>query len=85
GGNAESKGDSIIINGTGSLRGGTVDSANDHRIAMSAAAASVICTEPVTIIGAEAVNKSYPTFFDDLGTLCGQKLNYDNQPEGEAK
>jgi len=85
GGSAESVGDSIVIKGTGSLRGGTVDSVNDHRIAMSAAAASVICSEPVTIIGAEAVKKSYPAFFEDLGKLCGQELTLENTPEGDAK
>lgn len=74
GGDARADGDSIVINGTGSLVGGTVDSVNDHRIAMSAAAASVICMEPVTILGAEAVRKSYPAFYDDLGRLCGQNL-----------
>lgn len=85
GGDAKSVGDDIVINGTGKLVGGTVDSCNDHRIAMSAAVASVICENPVTIIGAEAVRKSYPAFFDDLGTLCGQKLTLENQPEGDKK
>lgn len=79
GGNASSVGDSIVIHGTGSLVGGTVDSAHDHRIAMSAAVASVLCREPVTILGAEAVRKSYPAFFDDLGTLCGRKLDMEEE------
>lgn len=81
GGDAHAEGDSIVINGTGSLRGGTVDSANDHRIAMSAAVASVICSEPVTITGAQAVRKSYPLFFDDLGALCGQKITLEDEPK----
>lgn len=63
--------DGLIIRGTGCLRGGTVDSVNDHRIAMSAAVASCICGESVTITGAEAVNKSYPKFFDDFKQLGG--------------
>lgn len=63
--------DGLIIRGTGSLRGGTVDSANDHRIAMSAAVASCICKEAVTITCAEAVNKSYPKFYDDFTMLGG--------------
>lgn len=58
--------DGLIINGTGTLRGGTVDACNDHRIAMSAAVASFICEEPVTIIGAQAVEKSYPLFFQEF-------------------
>ena len=56
----------IYISGVESLSGGTVDSVNDHRIAMSAAIASTVCTEEVTILGAEAVNKSYPTFFQEF-------------------
>ena len=55
--------------GGGGLTGGTVDSWNDHRIVMSAAVASTVCPEPVTICGAEAADKSYPTFFEDLDRL----------------
>ncbi len=65
GGNAQETDDGMIIEPT-ALRGGTVDAANDHRIAMSAAVASCACENPVTIIGAEAVNKSYQSFFEDL-------------------
>ena len=54
------------ISGVENLSGGIVDSVNDHRIAMSAAVASTVCTDEVTIIGAEAVNKSYPTFFQEF-------------------
>ena len=39
---------------------------------MMGAAASVLCREPVTVNGAEAVNKSYPTFFDDFAALGGK-------------
>jgi len=46
------------------LTGGKVDSYNDHRIAMSAAIASLISEKGVEIIGAEAVRKSYPDFFE---------------------
>ena len=48
------------------IAGGTVQGFNDHRIVMSAAIAALICKESVTIVGAEAVNKSYPTFFDEI-------------------
>lgn len=57
------------IVGTGALQGGTVDSYGDHRMAMSAAVASLLCKTPVTIIDAQAINKSYPTFFEDFNTL----------------
>ena len=63
GGRAEETEDGMKIYG-GSLSGGTVDSVNDHRIAMAAAVASVLC--PVTVTGAQAVEKSYPAFWNDL-------------------
>ena len=71
GGTAIEQENSIIIEGTGSLSGGTVDSCNDHRIAMAAAIASIICTEPVYISDAQAVDKSYPEFFEDFKRLGG--------------
>lgn len=58
--------DSLLIEGKGCLRGGTVDACNDHRIAMAAAVAATICEQDVIIEGAEAVRKSYPTFFKEL-------------------
>lgn len=72
GGEVFSDHDSITVKGSGRLRGGTVDACGDHRIAMMGAAASVLCREPVTVNGAEAVNKSYPTFFDDFAALGGK-------------
>lgn len=60
--------DGLLIHG-GTLTGGTVDSQNDHRIAMLAAIASAVCTEPVTLHGAEAVQKSYPRFWADFEKL----------------
>ena len=65
--------DGLIINGRPSLTGGRVSSYGDHRIAMSAAVAACVCSSPVIIEGAEAVQKSYPSFWDDmrsLGIIC---------------
>lgn len=53
------------------LTGGTADSAGDHRIAMSTAIAATICSSPVIIKNAEAVDKSYPDFFKDYINLGG--------------
>ena len=63
--------DSLIVHGSGGqkLTGGTVDGANDHRIVMSASVAAMLCEKPVTILGAQAVNKSYPGFFEERETL----------------
>ena len=68
GGQAKATEDTLTICGTG-LRGGTVDSVNDHRIAMSAAIAATVCTESVTILGAQCVEKSYPRFWDEYFRL----------------
>ena len=70
GGRCEERPDALTVYGAGHLRGGTAESENDHRIAMAAAAvAAAICETPVTVRGAEAVNKSYPGFWDDLERL----------------
>lgn len=71
GGRVEEGADSLTIHGVPQLAGGTVDGANDHRIVMAASVAAARCTGPVTILGAEAVNKSYPSFFKDYCTLGG--------------
>lgn len=71
GGKAQITDDGLIVTGVGKLSGGRIDSFNDHRIAMSAAIASLICTGPIEITGAEAVCKSYPAFWEDFKTLGG--------------
>ena len=60
--------DGLMIHG-GKLAGGTVDSQNDHRIAMLAAIASSVCAQPIQLLGAEAVQKSYPRFWADFETM----------------
>ena len=69
GGDIEELEEGLIIKGTGCLKGGKISSFNDHRIAMMAATASIICKEKVIIEGADAVNKSYPDFYKDLEML----------------
>ncbi len=71
GGEAYQTADGMVINGRKRLDGGVINGYNDHRIVMSAAIASCICENTVVIEGAEAVNKSYPTFFDDFRSLGG--------------
>lgn len=75
GGKAEQTESTLTVFGTG-LTGGTVDAHRDHRIAMSAAIAATVCTEPVTIMGAECVIKSYPSFWDEYKKLGGQYEQY---------
>lgn len=59
------EGNDLLVTG-GVLRSATVDSHNDHRIAMAAAVAALNATGPVNIQGAGVVDKSYPEFFEDL-------------------
>ncbi len=69
GGEAIATKDGMIIKGKSNVLGGTVDSFNDHRIVMSATVASALCKNGVTILGAEAVKKSYPDFFVQIKKL----------------
>ena len=67
--NIYEKDNCLIINGTGHLSGGTVDSFNDHRIAMSSAIASLITDGDIIIRNPMAVRKSYPKFYEDFNAL----------------
>ena len=64
--------DGLIIEGVPNLKGGTVDACIDHRIAMLAAVASLACSEPVILTGAQAVNKSYPKLWEDFQKMGKQ-------------
>lgn len=70
GGGVQELEDGLVIQGGGTLHTGVVDAAGDHRIAMSAAVASVLCGD-VTILGAQSVSKSYPAFWEDFAKLGG--------------
>ncbi|MGE5741276.1 MAG: 3-phosphoshikimate 1-carboxyvinyltransferase [Candidatus Aminicenantes bacterium RBG_16_66_30] len=66
----EVRGDALEVAGS-RIRGGTLDSRNDHRIAMAGAVAGLASGSGVRIEGAECVAKSYPRFFEDLESLGG--------------
>jgi len=66
--------DSLLIQGKPWLKGGVVNSWNDHRIAMAMAIASIKCTEKLIIQDSEAIKKSYPNFYKDFKSLGG-KIN----------
>ncbi|MFZ9695788.1 MAG: 3-phosphoshikimate 1-carboxyvinyltransferase, partial [Chitinophagaceae bacterium] len=51
------------------LRGNTVSSRGDHRIAMALAIVSLRAEGNTLIQQGEAINKSYPDFFQDLINL----------------
>ena len=72
---ANADGDTLTV-GYGRFQGCIIDAANDHRIAMSAAIAATIADGPVTILGAECVAKSYPSFWDEYRRLGGHYEQY---------
>jgi 3-phosphoshikimate 1-carboxyvinyltransferase len=67
--------DSLIILGQKHFNSNTFNSYNDHRMVMSLAIAALRANKPIIINRAEAINKSYPHFFEDLQSL-GIKVEY---------
>jgi 3-phosphoshikimate 1-carboxyvinyltransferase len=64
--------DGMKIQGVKTLRSCMdLDSWNDHRIVMTLAIAAIKVDGPIRIKNAEAINKSYPTFFEDYQKLGG--------------
>lgn len=64
--------DALVIYGGRKFSGSLIDSHHDHRIAMSAAIASIGADSTVTIEDAACVAKSYPAFFEDFNKLGGK-------------
>jgi 3-phosphoshikimate 1-carboxyvinyltransferase len=68
--------DSMLIKGGTGVNSATVNSRHDHRIAMACAVAALRANGKVVIEDAEAVNKSYPQFWEHLKKLnAGVSLN----------
>ncbi len=67
----EERADRLDVTGAKSFRSCAVDGAGDHRIVMAAAILAARADGPVTLLGAQAVDKSYPAFFDDYKRLGG--------------
>lgn len=72
GANVTELNDGLIIQGVDRFTGGKVSSFNDHRIVMAMSIASCCSCEEIYIDGAEAINKSYPSFFDDFNIVGGR-------------
>jgi 3-phosphoshikimate 1-carboxyvinyltransferase len=69
--------DLMIIEGGTEIHGAEVRSHHDHRIAMALAVAALKATGETTIDDAEAINKSYPTFYEHLQHL-GASVHFMN-------
>ena len=61
--------DLMVIHGGGGLKGAVTHSHHDHRIAMAIAVAALGADGGIEIHEAEAINKSYPDFYDDMRLL----------------
>ena len=64
--------DGLLVAGKPRLRGGRAHARGDHRIAMSAAVAAIVCENELSIENAESVEKSYPAFWHDYAALGGK-------------
>lgn len=71
GANTSETEDSLIVNGKTNIKGGTIDSHNDHRLVMAFAMIATIADSDIVIMNAGAVKKSYPDFFKDYISLGG--------------
>ncbi len=72
--------DGLIIYGACKLVGGAnVSSWNDHRIAMSLAIAASNCEYDIILENYQAVNKSYPSFWEDYKYLGGTISELNNR------
>jgi 3-phosphoshikimate 1-carboxyvinyltransferase len=69
GADIEANADGFSVRGTGGLRGGAIDSAGDHRLAMLGAIAGLASREGVDVRGFEAAAVSYPEFLAHLSSL----------------
>ena len=69
GADIEATEDGFVVRGTGGLRGGTIASRGDHRLAMLGAVAGLASQEGVEVVGMDAAAVSYPGFPDDLAAL----------------
>ncbi|PYZ94522.1 3-phosphoshikimate 1-carboxyvinyltransferase [Salipaludibacillus keqinensis] len=65
--------DGMVIHGKSDIHGGTVQSFHDHRIGMSMVLCGLISTDAVIVKDTEAIAVSYPSFFEDLQRLSGDK------------
>lgn len=69
GATARADGDILVVEGPSELRGATLSSRGDHRLAMVWAVAGLAAARPVVVTGFEAVDVSYPGFARDLTAL----------------
>jgi len=75
----ELQGDLMIVHGGTEVKGTKVHSRHDHRIAMACAVAALKANGETIIEEADAVNKSYPDFYEHLKSM-GASVSLSYQP-----
>lgn len=65
----EATDDGFVVQGTGGIRGGTIEAHGDHRLAMLGAVAGLASRDGVRVVGMEAADVSYPGFGDHVARL----------------
>jgi 3-phosphoshikimate 1-carboxyvinyltransferase len=74
---ADERPDGFVVRGSGPPGGGVADARGDHRMAMAFAIAALAAVRPSRVEGADAVDVSYPGFFDTLSSLV---IRADEEP-----
>ena len=73
GANIEASKDGFVVEGPTRLQGATVESHNDHRLAMALTVAGMIAEGTTLVQGADSIRESYPDFISTLNS-CGAEL-----------
>lgn len=68
----EERPDGLVVDGPVALRGATVSSYDDHRLAMALAIAGLAASGETVIEGATCVDVSYPGFWEQLRVVSGE-------------
>ncbi len=77
--NAAERPDGFVVRGGAVVGGATLQSYMDHRIVMAMSVLALHAANPVVIEGVGCVATSYPTFWQDLETLCGKVIGYEER------
>lgn len=68
---SEAREDGMAIYGEGKIGGGTFDSRDDHRVAMSLGIAGLVADDAITVKDADCASISYPSFWQEVEALGG--------------
>ncbi len=72
--------DSLTVEGPTPIKGGRVNSSDDHRIAMAMVSLGLACSEELVVEDAECVSVSFPGFFEAFKE-CGARIEMNTDEE----